>query len=125
MTKNRTAYQKKWWAKNKKRINTELRTSLEYRYNSLKSRCKREKRKFNITFKTYKKKLNAGCFYCKADLSKEVGGGVDRINNLNRNYIARNLVACCASCNKIKSNQLTVGEMKAAMTAVLRYRKRK
>lgn len=115
----------KWWKANAKRIRTELRTKLEYRYNALKLRCRREGRKFKMSYKVYVDKMKKGCYYCGADISKEVGGGVDRRNNKNTNYYARNLVACCANCNKIKSDRLTEKEMLVAMKAVNKFRRSK
>lgn len=113
---------RKWWAKNKKHIR-KLRTSPRYRYSSLQTRCKRENRVFSISYKTYVKKLTAGCYYCGADMSDEIGGGMDRRNNNNPKYTARNLVACCSDCNKVKSDRLTEQEMLVAMKAVNKYRK--
>ncbi len=124
-SKKRQARQKKWWAANSKRIREELRTRPEYRYKSLKLRCKREGRKFRMAYKSYVKKLNAGCYYCGADIKKEIGGGMDRLNNNNPNYFTRGLVPCCAQCNKVKSNQLTPNEMLVAMKAVIKFRKGK
>ena len=119
------AYRKKWWKANAHRIKTELRTKLEYRYRSLQTRCKREGRKFKISYKKYVDLINKNCYYCGADVSMEVGGGLDRLNNDNPNYFTRGVVCCCAACNKIKSNQLTPEEMVEAMKAVIKYRRKK
>lgn len=119
----RKELQRKWWAKNKKHIR-KLRTTPKYRYNSLKIRCQREGLVFTISYKNYLKKLLDGCYYCGVDISKEIGGGMDRRNNKNRKYTAKNLVACCAMCNKIKSNQLTEKEMLIVMKALNKYRKK-
>ncbi len=116
-------YRKKWWAANKKRIREEVRTQFKYRYNALRLRCKREGRKFKISFRTYISKLKKGCDYCGASILQEIGGGVDRKNNLLTDYIAKNLIGCCKNCNKIKSDRLTWKEMKVAMAAVVEYRK--
>ena len=115
-------YHKNWWQKNKDRIRKELRTSIPYRYKSLKLRCKREGLIFKISYKVYEKKIKGGCYYCGADVSNEIGGGVDRRNNKLRNYTARNLVCCCSDCNCIKSNRLTWQEMLVGMRAILEYR---
>lgn len=122
---SKAAYYKKWWARNRDRVNKTLKTTLVYRYRSLKARCKRENRRFSISFKRYKEMILAGCYYCGADLSKEVGGGVDRLNNSNRNYFTRGVVACCKICNKVKSDQLSPQEMLVAMKAIKQYRKGK
>lgn len=119
------AYKKRWWKKNKNRMNNEVRAKPENRYKALKARAKREHRKFKLSFKVYLDKIKKGCYYCGADLMKEVGGNVDRRNNSIRDYTARNLVGCCADCNKIKSDRLTADEMVVAMKAVKRLRRRK
>jgi NAD-dependent SIR2 family protein deacetylase len=124
-SESRRKRQAKWWKANAKRIREELRCKPEYRYQALKLRCKREKRKFSISFKTYLTKLKKGCIYCGASIMKEVGGGMDRLNNNNPNYFSRGLVPCCSSCNKVKSNQLSFNEMVVAMRAVNKYRRSK
>lgn len=123
--KKKRAYHAKYWAANKDRIRRDLRTKLEYRYNALKLRCKRQGVEFKISYKIYVAKILKGCYYCGSSVRKEIGGGVDRRNNNLRNYTARNLVACCAQCNKIKSNMLTADEMICAMRAVNKFRKLK
>lgn len=120
--KKKKAYQAKYWAANKKRIRRDLRTKLEYRYNALKLRCKRQGVEFKISYKVYIDKMKRNCYYCGLSVLKEIGGGVDRRNNNLRNYTARNLVACCAACNKIKSNVLSWQEMKIGMAAIIKYR---
>lgn len=124
-TKARQAYHAKWWAANKDRIKSALRTKLVYRYNALKLRCKREGLKFKLSYKVYVDKIKKNCYYCGASVRKEIGGGLDRRNNKIRDYTARNLVACCSNCNKIKSDRLTWQEMIVAMRAVNKYRKEK
>lgn len=123
--KERQAYHAAYWEKHKARIRRDLRTKLEYRYNALKLRCKRQGVEFKISYKNYVEKIKKGCYYCGASVLKEIGGGVDRRNNLLRNYTARNLVCCCKFCNKIKSDVLLWDEMKVAMAAVINYRKSK
>lgn len=118
------ALKRRWWKKNKHRMNTEIRAKLINRFNALQARCKRQKVKFNISYKSYCDKIKAGCYYCGASLMKEVGGNVDRMNNDLRDYTSRNLIGCCANCNKIKSDRLNVDEMKIGMTAIVKYRKK-
>jgi hypothetical protein len=125
MLTKRQKYTKKWWQKNKDRIRATLRSRPDYRYKSLKLRCKRDGLEFDISYPNYLKKIQGGCYYCGADVGNEIGGGMDRRNNNNRKYNARNLVCCCAPCNKIKSNQLTEKEMLVVMKALKKYRGRK
>ena len=119
------ARKRRWWAKNKDRMNNVVRTQPLIRYNALKARAKREGRKFSMSFETYLDKLKKGCYYCKSDLMKERGGNVDRTNNDNPNYTSRGLVGCCSDCNKIKSDRLSKDEMRVAMKAVIKFRKEK
>jgi 5-methylcytosine-specific restriction endonuclease McrA len=123
--KEKKAYHAKYWAANKKRIRRDIRTKFSARYNALKLRCKRQGVEFKISYKVYIDKIKKGCYYCGQSIAKEIGGGVDRRNNNLRNYTARNLVACCAQCNKVKSNVLTWQEMICAMKAVIKFRKTK
>lgn len=121
---SRKAYHKRWWKRNKDRINTTLRCKPEYRFQAMKLRCKKNRVRFDISFKNFLAKLKGGCYYCGANIMKEVGCGMDRSNNAIRSYTARNLVACCSDCNKIKSDRLTKNEMLVAMKAVVKYRRR-
>lgn len=116
---------KRWWAKNKDRIRQTLRCDPKYRYVALKLRCKRNKVRFGISYKNFVEKLRGGCYYCGANIMKEIGCGMDRWNNDNRNYTARNLVAACSDCNRVKNDRLTGPEMVVAMSAVNKFRKSK
>lgn len=94
------------------------------RFYSLKHRCKQSNKKFNIAFKTYLKLINSPCVYCGCSIYHSSGSGLDRINN-NLGYTTKNVLPCCGTCNGIRSNKLTVDEMKIAMAAVVRFRNSK
>ncbi len=51
------------------------------------------------------------CFYCELENDTEVGVGLDRLDN-SRGYEPDNVVSCCGLCNKIRSDHLSVQEMK-------------
>lgn len=96
---------------------------IDYKYKRAKRTALKDKNRiWEISFEEYKLILNDGCFYCKKDLSTECGSGLDRKDN-NLGYVLNNVLPCCGDCNKIKSNVLTVEEMKIAMEAVSMYRK--
>lgn len=75
-----------------------------------------------ISYEECQKLWNMGCTYCTKDVLLEKGCSLDRINN-NLGYMLDNVVTCCGNCNTIKSDILTVDEMKIAMNAVLEHRK--
>lgn len=64
------------------------------------------------------------CFYC-TDFFESINTGshLDRIDST-KGYLLQNVVSCCRICNRMKSNVLTLEEMKAAMDAVLNIRKK-
>lgn len=64
--------------------------------------------------------ISKPCHYCNEALHI-FGIGLDRMDN-NIGYELQNVVPCCVSCNRIKSDQLSYDEMKAAMSAVLELR---
>lgn len=100
------------------------RTNIRYRWSRVKSRCNKDNRKFRIAFQTYKKMIEGGCYYCGEELLTNKGGGLDRVNNENRNYTTRNVVACCTRCNDLKNYQLSKDETKYVVTQLKKYRKK-
>lgn len=63
------------------------------------------------------------CYYCNNKLDEPVnaGSGLDRINSL-LGYTKDNVVTCCALCNRIKFDHLTVEEMKAVAQLLISMR---
>jgi 5-methylcytosine-specific restriction endonuclease McrA len=98
--------------------------NIRYRWSRLKSRARRAGRKFRIAFKTYEAMIKGGCYYCGADLTAAKGGSLDRVNNNNRNYTTRNVVACCEDCNNLKNYQLTKDETVYVIKSLKRFRKK-
>lgn len=108
------------------------RTSKEYlkeygrtragRYTSLKRAARVTKLPFDIDPLQHGLLLYHNCTYCDGALPP-TGHGLDRIDPL-KGYTLDNVVPCCTACNRIKNRYLTYEEMKAAMIAVLKVRRK-
>ena len=61
------------------------------------------------------------CTYC-GEVTVNYGVGLDRIDN-SKGYEMGNVQPCCGNCNQLRGHRLTVGETKAAMDAIMAYRK--
>lgn len=72
------------------------------KYDSYKSRSKRNKIKFTLTFKQFDTLVKNNCHYCKIPV-KDKPMGIDRVNP-KKGYILMNCVPCCWTCNRAKSN---------------------
>lgn len=72
------------------------------RFNSAKSRLKYKQVEFTLSLKEYSEIIKAPCHYC--GIPNDGGGsGLDRIDN-NVGYVVGNLVSCCGTCNRMKSD---------------------
>jgi hypothetical protein len=91
------------------------------RFQKLQFKCNHQKLFISLSFETYSKLISNGCLYCKKDISKETGVGLDRLDNL-KGYELSNVVPCCGSCNQIRNIHLSHEEMIVAMQAVLKLR---
>jgi hypothetical protein len=91
------------------------------RFQKLQFKCSHKDIYISLREDNYTKLISSGCFYCKKDISKETGCGLDRLDN-NGGYELTNVVPCCGSCNQIRNKHLTHDEMRVAMDAVLTYR---
>lgn len=93
------------------------------RFNSGKNSAKKRQLEWTISKEEYSNILinsNMLCHYCGNSLN-ETGSGLDRINTL-EGYHLNNVVTCCNSCNKLKSNVLSYEEFKVVIKALLDYR---
>lgn len=89
-------------------------------------------KEFVISFDEYTKEIVKPCFYCNDILvdesshsgAKGTGIGLDRIDS-SLGYVSGNIVRCCGTCNRIKGNNLTSEETKAAVDAIILLRKEK
>jgi hypothetical protein len=97
-------------------------TTPDYRFLYLKGKCSFYKYDLDLTIDDCISMWAKGCFYCKSDISNVGGVGLDRIDN-DKGYIKTNVLPCCGSCNLIRGYNLTVKEMKVAMTAVMELRR--
>jgi hypothetical protein len=61
------------------------------------------------------------CHYCDGPLP-QTGHGLDRID-CSRGYEPDNVLPCCQSCNRKRSNDWTVEETRLAVQAVLAHRR--
>lgn len=75
---------------------------------------------WNLTFEQYENLIIENCYYCDDPLNP-MGTGLDRLKN-DLGYTIDNVVPCCGSCNKIKSDELTSEEMKFVMKKLKEYR---
>lgn len=107
------------------------RTWRGYRYT-----CRRNGRKFCLTFEEFYSLIVQPCHYCgsppsnKARYEKSYGqavlyySGLDRKDN-GRDYHMDNLVPCCIKCNGIKSDHLTYEEMMVVASALMNFSARR
>jgi len=91
------------------------------KFNSLRSRAKRNKLPVTMSFDLYKKLKREDCYYCGVSnmllqFYCEVMGiltpwmTIDRADN-SLGYIAENVLPCCFLCNKIKGSFFNSQEM--------------
>jgi hypothetical protein len=113
----KNTYKTSWYQSNKERE----KTSLIKRFYRLQNAAKALNKGFDLTFEKYSELISQNCYYCKSDLSKEGGYSIDRADS-NLGYIYTNIVPCCGTCNRCKSDQFSMEEWKIAMNAVLALR---
>ena len=84
-----------------KKIDGKIRKqSLTGKYQQYQSNAKTAHREFKLTLEQFEEFWNKNCHYCG---DKIVGVGIDRVNS-SIGYILENLVPCCFSCNRMKSD---------------------
>ncbi len=86
-------------------------------HSNYRSRAKKKKLEFTLTFEEFKSMVTSNCHYCglepnkcRMDRTKSRQGlsrinfnGIDRVNN-EMGYTIKNTVTCCEDCNKAKRN---------------------
>jgi len=73
------------------------------RFRNLLKSARRRGVELNIDIDDWKELMDDYvCSYCGDDVSKETGGGLDRVDN-NVGYEKDNLKVCCKICNSMKS----------------------
>lgn len=97
-------------------------------YNGIKGRAKNKSLDFDISLDKFKQLTSANCYYCNSEPSsiskygdstpiyaeaiengKYIYNGLDRINN-DLGYTLDNVLTCCASCNMLRGDNMTVQE---------------
>jgi hypothetical protein len=97
-------------------------TKPSYRMNKAKQDAKSRNLEFTLTLEEYTNLISHPCYYCNGVFGHVTKGtGLDRINS-NLGYVATNVVSCCTTCNRIKSDIFTVEETFVAVKAILQYR---
>lgn len=69
------------------------------KYSQYKYRAETKGIPFRLTKKSFKRVINKKCYYC----GTQKAGGIDRYIN-ERGYYHGNIVPCCWTCNRAKSN---------------------
>ena len=77
---------------------------------------------FDITKEQHKNLVEKPCHYCNGSINP-TGHALDRKDS-SKGYFFSNVVTCCYSCNKIKSDLLTFEEMVYTMKCLLNFRKK-
>lgn len=86
-------------------------------FSNYRSKCKRKKWDFELTFEEFKNTVLQNCHYCNLEpnkfrqdraksrlgISRIFFNGIDRIDS-SKGYLHNNIVACCEDCNKAKRN---------------------
>lgn len=118
-----SCYLKRW------RLNNESKV-LEY-LKDTENRFKRSKRKaisrnieWSLSLEEFSETCGQPCYYCDNLIGEIVlyNSGLDRLDN-NKGYIKENVVSCCNTCNSIKSNILSLEEMKQVAQLIINLRK--
>lgn len=131
---DRKEYYRKYRALNKQKLKKycednkesfdKYRRNTKNRFSILRNTAKYRNKEFDLTLEEYIIIVNKPCFYCDKNLENEKGHSLDRIDN-KIGYIIKNVLPCCGNCNTVRSDILTVEEMKIGMEAILNYRKNK
>lgn len=93
-----------------------------YRY-----KCIKRNRDFTLTLKEFTEIIMRRCFYCD-DAPNNISqgvlyNGIDRIDS-SLGYIKNNIVTCCNTCNRIKSDIFTFEDMLTLSNALKNVMKR-
>lgn len=111
---------------------------MESRWNPLKSmrrlykhyirNCRRGNIFWDIPVELFHALTSSPCYYCDKPPSQHTRGylysGLDRMNP-KQGYFKENVLPCCGECNRLKSNILTVEEMRVVGQALAAHRRSK
>lgn len=85
---------------------------------------KRKKNHFawKLTLEQFRSLCKKECTYCDGKLGRvEWGKGLDRKNNKG-DYTIENVLPCCRTCNRIRGDDVTVGEARSMIRHLLELR---
>lgn len=98
------------------------RRTFLYRFKTARRAATARKIPWDLTVEQFTQLINlATCHYCSTTTMPETGSGLDRKDN-SLGYTLTNVVPCCFTCNKIKSDCLTYEEMLMISVALKNYR---
>lgn len=100
--------------------NEAFKRTLIGQYSGLKTSARRRGISFQISLEEYAVFRVEPCNYCDRDLD-ETGGCLDRLDNSGP-YAPYNCVPCCAECNYLRRDLLTVRQTRLAAQALKAYR---
>lgn len=112
---------------NRKKRRTDAERGLNQVYASYKHDAYRRNYFWGLTLEDFKALATCPCSYCGKAAGQRSWGfhfnGLDRKDN-KKGYHVRNVVPCCTACNQVKGVHLSFEEMRVAMKAVLKLRRR-
>jgi len=123
--KRRNKFTEEQKENNRKKSRLYKRT-LRARYKFCLKRAENRKLSFTLSFEDFCDLAVKACYYCSNLLCKisENCSNIDRIDS-SKGYDLENVLPCCAQCNRIKSDYLTVEETEAAVKAIIKIRQSK
>lgn len=92
------------------------------RYNAYKGEAKQRNINFNLSLEEFDDITSNACVYCgqyNGNYFDKYFCGIDRIDS-SKGYVVSNCVACCTTCNSMKSN-LSVKDWMSHMRRILEY----
>ncbi len=96
--------------------------TLQHRFGNLLQVSKKRRLECTLAFEDFLKLAAQKCTYCNGFFGgSKTGYGLDRVDN-SVGYTRENVVSCCPTCNKIKSDHLTFEETCAAVRAIITVR---
>lgn len=107
----------KYWAECKRKYSRTPRG----RFSHARKMAKKRGLAFTLSQAEFTEYLTKPCFYCGLS-SGTTGSGLDRIDNA-RGYETGNVLPCCGTCNRVRSNQFTVKETYVMVQSLLTYRR--
>lgn len=94
------------------------------RFNNVKRMAHERGLDFLLTKEEFQTLIKKPCHYCGDVFNARVEtcAGLDRIDNI-KGYELSNVLPCCTVCNRVRGDHFTIEETKAAVQAVISYRR--